>query len=119
MLWGGWAYYVNQKSGTDVGFRSAITQGTASFIITLIMVWIVSWWFSRIRQPALRVLLPGVFTVGLTGTCLFIVHKIVGTPAVLQTITPALSVAFLFCLYTSIKLNRIEPKKGPSNEQRR
>ena len=112
-MWGGWAFYVNQQEGLGVGIRSAVTQGIASFLITLVMVRIVSWWFNRIRHRILRILLPGILTVCLTGTCLYLIHLMVGTPSIIQTITPALSVAFLFCLYTSIKLNQIESAKVP------
>ncbi len=39
------------------------------------------------------------------------VHHLVGTPRIVQTIAPALTVAFAFCLYTALKLCQAEKKK--------
>jgi hypothetical protein len=37
-LWGGWAYFVNGSTDITRCLISGLTQGTASFIITLVMV---------------------------------------------------------------------------------
>lgn len=104
-LWGGWACFINGGFGA-VGMRSGLTQGAASFIITLFMVRSVAWLFSRMPNTILQVLAPGMITVAFTGSGLAAVHYLVGTPEIIKTISPALSVAFIFCVYTSLKLGK-------------
>lgn len=105
-MWGGWAYYINSGFGQSTRIVSAIAQGIASFLITLFMVRAVTWLFHRMPNAMLKLILPAVLTVSFTGTCLATLHFFVGTPRILQTIAPALTVAFLFCFYTTLKLKK-------------
>jgi len=101
ILWGGWAYFINNN------MISALTQGTASFIITLFLVHAVTRLYHNLSTKVngnIQLLLPAIITVSFTGTCLFIVHLIAGTAHITKTIAPALLVAFLFCVYTAYKL---------------
>lgn len=106
MIWGGWAFYVNDGFGSTVRTISAITQGTASMLITLVMVRVVAWIFNRLPANGIRLVVPAVLTVAITGSALVLVHSLVGTPKIAHTVAPALTVAFLFCAYTAIKLHR-------------
>jgi hypothetical protein len=90
-----------------MGLISGLTQGTASFIITLFMVHMVTWLSRCISSRLFKLILPPVITVGFTGSCLVAIHFFVGTPAILHTIAPALGVAFMFCVYISFKLQSI------------
>ena len=104
VLWGGWAYFIN------VNIVSGLTQGTASFVITLFLVHAVTCLYhtlsSKKMSEFLQLLLPAIITVGFTGTCLYIIHSIANTPHIAKTIAPALLVAFLFCIYTAYKLTQ-------------
>lgn len=102
-IWGGWSFYINDSS-IFTRTISGLAQGISSFIITLIMVNFVTWIFYKNYFPSLRLILPAVLTVTCTGSVLIAVHFLVGTPNILKTVTPALSFAFMFCLYTSYKL---------------
>lgn len=110
VLWGGWAYFVNYKHDTLSGIISGVTQGTASFIITLFLVRAVMFLFPRFQGKFAQLLFPAIITVSLTGSCLVLIHKAMGTPAVLFTISPALMVAFSFCIFTAMKLQKILKK---------
>ena len=112
-VWGGWAYYVNQHSST--GLASAISQGSASFVITLGMVYAVTWLHGHLRASSIRLFLPAIITVSITGSGLYLIHSIVGTPNIAFTIAPALSVAFIFCVFTSYKLNRLSSNTSQTN----
>lgn len=114
-LWGGWAYYINHSQGSSTGITSAVAQGMASFIITLVMVYAVTWLYGRMKVPSARLFLPAIITVSFTGTCLYLIHSIVGTPNIAFTIAPALSVAFIFCVFTSYKLNQLSSTNSPDN----
>lgn len=102
-IWGGWSFYINDASIFS-RVTSGLAQGISSFIITLIMVKIVTWFYYRIYFKQLRFILPAMATVFCTGSVLITIHYLIGTPYILKTVTPALSVAFIFCLYTSYKL---------------
>lgn len=106
LIWGGWAYYVNGEAAENQRLTSSLVQGTASLIITLLMVHAVTWLQGHIAIPYVRPVLPAVLTVSFTGSCLCTIHYVIGTPNILYTVTPALSVAFLFCLYTTYKLQK-------------
>ena len=106
LLWGGWAYYLSydESVGISSGMVSGLTQGFASFTITLFMVKAVTWLFKRIPNSNLGVLLSAVITVAFTGSCLYLAHSLVGTQNIILTIVFPLSVAFGFCLLTAFRL---------------
>jgi ABC-type antimicrobial peptide transport system permease subunit len=106
MLWGCWAYYVNGSTDFTKGLISGLTQGTASFIITLVMIHVVTWFFNHLPGNFLQLPLAAFFTVCITGICLVGIHWLVHTPHIFYTIAPALSVAFAFCWYTAYKLRK-------------
>lgn len=114
LLWGTWAYYVNGRENMTSGLISGVAQGTASFTITFFMVHAVNWMYRLLPKNGWQLILPAVFTVSFTGSCLVAIHYMVGTPEILYTITPALSVAFAFCLYTAYKLRKTKQKQDLS-----
>ena len=104
LLWGGWAYYINTSDSNNYGTISAIAQGTASFLITIFMVHVVTFLFHRFEQPLSKMLLPAIITVSFTSTCLVIIHLLIGTPHIFITITPAHTIAVSFFLFTYYNL---------------
>lgn len=105
VLWGGWAFHVNRAADPWV---SGLTQGTCSFLITLVMVRAVAWLYHRLSTLPAGLVLPAVIVVSVTGSCLASAHAVVGTPNISKTIIPALSVAFIFNIYTAAKLQRMD-----------
>jgi hypothetical protein len=91
---------------------SGLTQGVGSFLITLIMVRSVAWLYHHLPAHSSRLVLPALITVAVTGSCLATAHALVGTSNIVQTISPALSVAFLFNIYTTVKLRRGDQRDG-------
>lgn len=106
MLWGGWAYYVNENATPGAGLLSGMMQGTASFIITLSMVHLVTWFYRHLPVSKITFILPALLTVTMTGSCLIGMHLFIGTPEIINTVLPALSVALAFSLFTTFKLTR-------------
>ena len=111
LLWGGWSFIVNGEDGLATRMVSSITQGTASFVITLVMVRIITWLYRRLPDVWFRVLLPAVITVTCTGSIVVLVHVLVGTPQITMTVIPAFTVAFGFSLFTAYKLKRSEQEQ--------
>lgn len=102
-LWGGWAYFINRT------ITSALIQGAASFIITLFLVYAVSSIYLRLVGKVnniLQLFIPAIITVSFTGTCLYIIHYVAGTAHIVNTIAPALLVAFTFCVFTAFRLSK-------------
>ena len=105
VLWGSWAYYINNSGNS--GIISGIAQGLASFVITICMIHIVTWFFNYLPKTSVTLILPSVLTICITGSALFIVHFLVGTPRILHTIWLPLTIAFIFCLFVTIKLKKL------------
>ncbi|MGP4844557.1 hypothetical protein ACTXGQ_10535 [Marinobacter sp. 1Y8] len=105
-LWGGWACAANWQAGPLKAVVSGVLQGSASFVITLLMAAAVEWQVGRFRRPFSRIFLPPLFTVIVTGSFLFIVHTVGQTPQLWTTILPPMMIAFFYCLFLSATLTR-------------
>ncbi|MCP3852395.1 MAG: hypothetical protein GY694_19520 [Gammaproteobacteria bacterium] len=105
-LWGSWAYYVNTTK-ENPAFLSAFSQATASFIITLLMVKGVTFFNSFFHTVVTSLILPPLIVSFITAICLFSIHSIIGTRDIVTTLWPALTVGFIFCCYSSYRLNFI------------
>lgn len=105
LLWGGWSFYINSKvDSLEHGIISGMTQGICSFIITLFMTFLIDKQFNYFKNDTTKLFLPPICTVLLTGSFLTTVHHLIGTPSILYTLTPVLTVAFLFAVVTNFKL---------------
>jgi hypothetical protein len=105
VVWGGWAYYINDTGTENVRAISAATQGISSLIITLALVKLVSLIFNRLPRKITSVFIASILSVTCSGSCLIAVHYLIGTPEIVGTVSPPLLVAFLFCLFTAYKLH--------------
>ncbi|OTG80734.1 hypothetical protein [Acinetobacter sp. ANC 4648] len=105
LLWGGWTFYINTQQGSlKHGIISGLTQGICSFVITLFMTFIIDKQFNYFKNLKIKLFLPPILTVLFTGSFLILVHHLIGTPSILYTLTPVLTVAFLFAIFTNFKL---------------
>ncbi len=110
-LWGGWAYFVNVSHSLQHGVISGLAQGIASAVITLFMVFVVTFFYHRFERPVFKLFLPALLTVMFTTTCTVLIHTFVGTPRIFFTILPAFTVGFLFCLYTCYQLRTLDQNR--------
>jgi hypothetical protein len=104
-FWGGWSYYIN-SSEQNSGLLYGVVQGTISFLMTLIMVFIVRLIFNNIQNKSLKLFLPAFIICTLMTTILTTVHYLISTPYILYTIAPSITMAFVFCVITALKLNK-------------
>lgn len=111
LIWGGWAYYINSGKPDGQGVVSGLAQGVASSVITLFMVRVVTILYHRFQNPVFKLIFPGLLTVAFTTSCMVSLHLIVGTHRIFQTILPAMTVGFSFCVYTCWQLKMISRKK--------
>lgn len=104
LIWGGWAYWVNSSAGAGTAIVAGVTQGVASFVITLVVVWVVTFICNSVESRVLKFWMPAIVVTVTLGCLVALIHSLVGTPNILKTIAPSLSVTFVFCLLTSYKL---------------
>ena len=112
LLWGGWAFFVNREPSNYDGLIAALTQGCASFVITLVMVHSVTNLHKVFTTQPYKLLMPALITVACTGSGLVIIHTFASTANIFTTIAPALSVAFVFCVFTSYQLSQTNIKES-------
>ena len=103
--WGGWAYYINDKADPTMGLMSGLTQGLSSFFITLVTVIIVTKIYNKLNSKISKLILPAIAVVSFLTVALAFIHMKIGTPMILLTIAPSLTITFLFCVATAYKLS--------------
>jgi TRAP-type C4-dicarboxylate transport system permease small subunit len=105
-LWGGWALLANWSSDPQHALIAGLLQGTASALMTLVMAIAAKALFYRLPEGAARLLLPAVLIVSASFTLLYLVHSWHQTHALWQTIVPPTSLAFIYCLFLCLRLQR-------------
>ena len=113
VLWGTWAFFMNMDSTNR--WESALSQGIASFIITLIMIKIIAYFYELFPKTKLFFILPAVITVSITSSFVVGIHLWVKTENILSTVLPTVIVAFLFALFTTKKISNQTTKKDHSH----
>lgn len=113
LLWGGWAWYVNGADSEWNTLLAALAQGTSSFLITLVLVALVTRLYNAFEHPFARLWLPALVLVVLSSSLLLLVHLWVGTEELLYTILPPSTVAFMFSLFTTIKMHKTVQTGSP------
>ena len=83
---------------------AGLTQGLASFLMTLVMVKTIVYVSNQIPTKGVGLLIPATVTVSASTCFLAAVHLFAQTPNLLATILPATCVAFVFCIVTTVKL---------------
>jgi hypothetical protein len=56
----------------------------------------------------MQMILPGFITVCFTGSGLTGIHYLAGTPKIFYTVSPALTDTFLFNVFTTVKLIKLD-----------
>jgi len=102
LLWGAWAYLVNIDSHNVI--VSALSQGIASAIITLIIIKLLVYFYRLFPKNGWFFILPSFVTVGITSSFVVLIHFVVDTENIFYTVLPTVIVAFLFALYTTKKI---------------
>lgn len=105
LLWGSWAYFINQN------IKSALVQGVASFIITIFLIKCVTKIFNSLTLYSARFLLPTAITILITTSSLTVIHFLFDTKNIFYTISPPVTVATIFCFLVTAKLEKINHDK--------
>jgi len=106
LVWGGWAFHINESRLATSGLAAGLTQGCSSFLMTLVMVKVIAYVSKHIPTDGFGLLIPAIVTVSASTCFLTVAHLLAQTPNVLATILPATGVAFVFCLATTLRFRR-------------
>ena len=110
LIWGVWAFYINSKTSLTAGIISGLAQGLFSFIATLLVVAFLTKLFNYFTRPMVKWCLPTLIMVIVLAGVSTLIHVLVGTPEIIKTIFPSLSMATLFCGFTTYKLVQALPE---------
>ncbi len=102
LLWSAWAFFINIDSENVI--ISALSQGVASFIITLIMIKLLVYFYKMFPKGDWYFILPSLVTVGVTSSFVVFIHFMVHTKNIFYTVLPTVIIALLFALYTTKKI---------------
>lgn len=99
LAYGAWAFIANMEHGNSMAYRAAITQGSYSFVITLLLTGIMEWSFklhqgSSQRMRFWKTCIPVCVLLYLSS---WVVNFLAGTPNIFLTILPG---AILSSVYT-------------------
>jgi hypothetical protein len=90
--YGSWGFWVNMSHGWQSGLKAGLTQGSYSFVITLIYSGLIEWMYARTGNKILTTLLCSLSVI-LTS---YSIHALVGTPEILATIAPGAVIGSIF-----------------------
>ncbi len=105
IVWGGWAFYVNHSLGINERLISAFAQGIFSLVVTLLILSLVTYIYNKMPNNILRYLVPAILVVIVTGAVVISIHVAIDTAEIFSTVTPGLTVTFLYSLLTTYKLD--------------
>ncbi len=106
LCYGGWAFYANQDYGFNVASKAALTQGSYSFILTLLLSGVMEYFYRIWRRQKWRY----PITVGATCLTLYAtswgVNALLGTPEILVTIFPGAVIGTVYTVCYCMVLSK-------------
>jgi len=98
-VWGSWTYYINIESESNL--ISALYQGSFSAVSTLLMVYLIAFFYNLFPAKNIYFALPSILTVALASACIISMHIYIHTYDVINTVLPSITISFFFSLYTT------------------
>lgn len=103
IAFGAWAWFVNREYGPEVGVKAWWTQGSYSFVLTLIMTLIMEAVFKR-SKSVVKTAVPVCLGVYATS---WSVNWLAGTPDILQTIAPGAVISTVYTVTYCLGLRKL------------
>lgn len=95
---GAWAYLANSAEGHEIALRSAILQGSLSFMFTFVGSSIMEFMVRLSENNLTRFLLAVVTNLSVVYGFVISSHVINGTPNIFLTILPGLIITVIYCV---------------------
>lgn len=98
-FWGSWGFWMNISHGWRIALMVGLTQGTLNFVTNLIGTHILEFFFFRFStQPWVQAPLAFFGTYSITLSVIFAAHLAVGTPELVLTLAPSISVSMVLTM---------------------
>lgn len=106
LLYACWAFYANASHGAYLAGRAALAQSLITFTLTLSMTLVLERIHPLASTPSRRVAAATVGGVGAACALSLTLHTLSGTPELLRTMLPPMSIGATYCLLSAIRLER-------------
>lgn len=110
LIYGAWATYANSNYGLAIALRSGLIQGLLSLLVTMSMTYGMEIIFARIKWFGLRFIFTAFGPLIFVILIMFLVHSIIGTPNIFETIAPSMIVGIIYCVSYTTGLSSISNK---------
>lgn len=114
LLWGSWAAIVHHAHPLAIQLKAALTQAAISGSFTLVGAAFLEAVFARAAHRW-RVPVAGLSTFSFIFASVLTIHHWAGTPSVLLTVAPTLTLSFFYCLGYAASLARLDTQNAVPN----
>lgn len=105
VVYGGWAYFVNESHGQDLAMMIGLVQGSYSFALTFVMTLVTEWLFLKCNGQFFTIM-------AIVCTALFVtpylIHMLIGTPEILMTILPGFVIGSIYTGVYVVGLKKVK-----------
>ncbi len=108
LMWGAWALVANYEAGMKAALMAGATQFTMSFITASGITILVEKLLEKLLGSTLRIPLAMGIPIALIFAAQYGAHSLTGTPNIIITILPALTMGSAWCIVHGIKLLKLE-----------
>ena len=106
MMYGGWAYWTNRLHGLWVALRVTAVQAVWSAVITVALTFIIERVAVACASAGREIRLSALPALILVWTGPFTVHTLAGTPELIDTIAPGVTIGTIFVFSYAANLAR-------------
>jgi hypothetical protein len=112
LFYGAWAFFINFSHGWDSAITAAVTQGGYSFTITFVLALVIEFLFQQLSHTSIIALWRNVW-VFIAGFSLLLftsvgINLLTGTPEIVWTVLPGLTVSAVYTVMYILALNKVE-----------
>jgi hypothetical protein len=112
LFYGAWAFFINFSHGWNSAITAAFTQGGYSFTITFVLALVIEFLFQRLSVTSIATLWRNVW-VFIAGFSLLLftsvgINLLTGTPEIVWTVLPGLTVSAVYTVMYILALNKVE-----------
>lgn len=89
------------------GAKAALTQGSYSFTITLVLALLIEWLFKALKHMRFHLSLVGTIACSLLYTSSWGINYLTGTPNIFLTILPGAAVSTVYTVMYIVTLSKL------------
>jgi hypothetical protein len=112
LFYGAWAFFINFSHEWDSAITAAFTQGGYSFTITFVLALVIEFLFQQLSHTSITALWRNLW-VFIAGFSLLLftsvgINLLTGTPEIVWTVLPGLTVSAVYTVIYILTLNKVE-----------